>query len=134
MTSVNTYKGSCLCGEVTFSFTAALTDVWFCHCTQCRKNYGTYGTFVGVPRGDLKIQKKRKLRTYQSTTDVTRSFCGTCGSPIAWDKAGLAQIYILAGLIEGKVKAEKGTHIHVQNKGGYYQICDGFPQYKRVPK
>ncbi len=128
------HSGSCQCGAIRFSFGGVLDDIWFCHCTQCRKNYGMYGAFVGTLRENFTINKTRKLRSYKSSADIRRTFCGTCGSPITWDRKGYTRIYVLAGLLDGKVKITHGKHIFTKNKGGYYQICDSLPQYKTVPK
>ncbi|MEN9558741.1 MAG: hypothetical protein RL141_1110 [Candidatus Parcubacteria bacterium] len=127
------HSGSCLCGAVVFSFTGKLDDVWFCHCTQCRKNYGMYGAFVGVPRKSFKINKA-KVTSYRSSADTKRTFCYKCGSPITWDRKGHEGIYVLVGLIEGKVKVMSAKHIFTKDKGAYYEICDQWPKYKTVPK
>ena len=127
------YSGSCLCGAVAFSFTGTLDDVWFCHCTQCRKNYGMYGAFIGVPRKMLKINKAKRT-TYRSSGNTKRTFCHKCGSPITWDREGHDSIYILAGLIDGNTKIVSAKHIFIKNKGTYYEVCDRWPQYKTVPK
>lgn len=128
------HSGSCLCGSVKFSFEGPLDDIWFCHCSQCRKNYGMYGAFVGVLHDSLKINKSKYLNSYRASKDVKRTFCSKCGSPILWDKKGLKYVYILLGLLDEKVNIKKANHIHTKNKGGYYKICDKWPQYKTVPK
>jgi hypothetical protein len=132
--SAHKLKGSCLCGGVSFSITSTLDDVWFCHCTQCRKNYGTYGTFIGIPRKSFSVKTKKKLTSYESSTDTKRSFCAICGSPISWDRKGHERIYIHAGLIDGKVSVKSGKHIFMKDKGAYYKIGDSFPQFKTTPK
>ena len=128
------HSGSCLCGAVKYFFTGSLDDVWFCHCSQCRKNYGMYGAFVGVPRESFSINKTKKSRSYKSSANTTRTFCGVCGSPITWDRKGYSRIYVLAGVLDGKAKITDGKHIFTKDKGGYYKICDSFPQYKTTPK
>ena len=35
-------RGSCECGEVTFSVTGPLSPTFACHCSQCRKTSGHY--------------------------------------------------------------------------------------------
>ena len=43
------YKGSCLCGQITFSVKSFSEKVANCHCTMCRKFHGAvFGTLVGV--------------------------------------------------------------------------------------
>jgi hypothetical protein len=117
------YTGSCLCGATRFSFTGKLDDLYFCHCSQCRKNYGLYGAFAGVVRGALVMEKADKLRAYKSSKNTTRTFCGVCGSPIAWDRADHENIYVLMGALDGKIKTSGAKHIYAKDQGGYYTIC-----------
>lgn len=117
------YTGSCLCGTTRFSFVGKLDDLYFCHCSQCRKNYGLYGAFAGVPRSTFKMTKADALRAYQSSKSTTRTFCGACGSPIAWNRKGYERIHVLMGALNGNIRTSGATHIHADNKGGYYRIC-----------
>lgn len=118
------YTGSCLCGATRFSFVGKLDDLYFCHCSQCRKNYGLYGAFAGVVRGTLVMDKADKLKSWKSSRNTTRSFCGACGSPIAWDRADHERIHVLMGALDGDIRATGAKHIHVKDKGLYYTICE----------
>ncbi len=122
MGNTRKHRGSCLCGAVRFSFEGALDDAYFCHCTQCRKNYGMHGAFVGVARDALIVNKSKTIRTYKSSRSTVRSFCGKCGSPISWDRKGYERIYVCLGLLDGKIAVPKITNLHVRNKGSYYDI------------
>jgi hypothetical protein len=116
------HTGSCLCGATRFSFVGKLDDLYFCHCSQCRKNYGLHGAFAGVARDALVMDKADKLRSYKSSKNTTRSFCGVCGSPIAWDSTDHENIYVLMGALDGNIRTTGAKHIHVKDKGGYYTI------------
>jgi hypothetical protein len=117
-----TYRGSCLCGDVRFSFKGALDDAYFCHCIQCRKNYGMHGAFVGIDRDKLIIENPKSVRAYKSSKTTVRTFCKRCGSPIAWDRKGYKRIYVCMGLLEGKIAPPKIINLHTKNKGAYYEI------------
>ena len=129
-----TYKGSCLCGSVKFTITNLLNEgVCFCHCSQCRKNYGLYGAFVGAPKESLTITGDKNIRWYKSSEKVRRGFCKKCGSALLWKYKESKNIYILAGLIDD-LRTRKGFHIFVKDKGDYYQLHDKLPKFKNVPK
>ena len=117
------YTGGCLCGAVRFSFVGKLDVLYFCHCSQCRKNYGLYGAFAGVIRSALVMNKTDKLQSFQSSRNVTRKFCGVCGSPVIWDRKGDERVYVLMGALDGDIRATGAKHIYVKDKGGYYEIC-----------
>ena len=133
-TTVKTHRGSCGCGAIKFSFTGSLDDVWFCHCSQCRKNYGMYGAFVGALRDSFKINRTKKLLSYKSSSNTTRTFCGNCGASITWDRKGYARVYVLLGLLDEKARIKSAQHIFTKDKGAYYDICDHWPQFKTAPK
>lgn len=128
------HSGSCLCGAVRFSFVGKLDDVWFCHCQACRKNYGMYGAFAGVERAALKLEHDLPLGKTKVKGGADRYFCSGCGSPILWDRPRMARTYVMLGLIEGAAAIEGAQHIFTAEKGSYYEICDGWPQFKSVPK
>ena len=35
------YKGSCLCGEITFEIIGEFESFFLCHCERCRKDTGS---------------------------------------------------------------------------------------------
>jgi hypothetical protein len=116
------HRGMCLCGAVRFSFAGPLDDAYFCHCSQCRKNYGMHGAFVGVARDSFVVNASKTLTSYKSSPGTVRTFCGRCGSPISWDRKGYERIYVSLGLLDGKITVPKITNIHTRNKGAYYTI------------
>jgi hypothetical protein len=115
-------RGTCLCGAVGFSFVGSLDEAYFCHCTQCRKNYGMHGAFVGVDRDALVVTGSKFLTSYRSSRSTVRAFCRRCGSPISWDRKGYERIYLPLGLLDGKITVPKVRNIHTKNKGAYYEI------------
>jgi hypothetical protein len=116
------FRGACLCGDVRVSFKGALDDAYFCHCVQCRKNYGMHGAFVGVERDKLVIENPRKMRLFKSSKSTMRAFCKRCGSPIFWDRNGYERIYVCMGLLDGKIAPRRIANIHTENKGAYYKL------------
>ena len=69
------------------------------------------------------MEESGQLRTYRSSPNTTRSFCGACGSPIAWDRADHENLYVLMGALDGDIRTAGAKNIYVEDKGGYYTIC-----------
>src|SRR3989344_6790105 len=115
-------KGSCLCGKVRFSLAGPYSGLWFCHCTQCRKNYGLYGAFIGVADENAKVKHPENIRWYRSSKEVKRGFCKMCGSPIMWKKKDSTHTFFLPGLIDGRTYMKRGKNIFVKEKGDYYTL------------
>lgn len=122
-------RGSCLCGAVVFESDAPLRPVIACHCTQCRKTSGHFWAATSVPRDELRILRADGLAWYDSSDTARRGFCNRCGASLFWDPAIGDAISIGAGCIDGATGVAVDCHWHVADKGDYYELTDGLPQY-----
>ena len=118
-------RGSCLCGQVTFTARGPLRPVIACHCRQCRKASGHYFAATSAPRDAVDITGE--VAWYQSSEWARRGFCGTCGSTLFWDGPG-ANLSFLAGSLDGPTGLKLSAHIFCADKGDYYELDDGLPQ------
>ena len=128
MKETHLYKGSCLCGAVRFEVAGSLPQPTACHCTQCRKHSGHYEASVDVARSALRIQGSERLTWYQSSANVRRGFCATCGSSLFWDPTHQDWLAVAMGAFDGSTDTTLARHIFVADKGDYYNIADGLPQ------
>ena len=121
-------KGSCLCGRVRFEVTVPLPPPDACHCSQCRKQSGHFFVSTDVPRTALTIEGAENVTWFRSSEKVRRGFCSTCGSALFWDPIYKDRIGIGMGAFEHPTGTRLHIHIHVADKGDYYDITDGLPQ------
>ena len=76
-------KGGCHCGGIQLHFHKHVAQIFFCHCSMCRKIVGsTVNDFVGVALSKLVMTKDSTLAKYRSSNEATRSFCNNCGCSI----------------------------------------------------
>jgi hypothetical protein len=122
------HKGACLCGAVRFVVTGGLGEADACHCTQCRKQSGHFFASANVQREHLKIEGQEKITWYRSSEKVRRGFCSICGSALFWDPIHKDWTSVAMGALEAPTGAKLAMHIHVADKGDYYEIVDGLPQ------
>lgn len=121
--------GSCLCGKVSFQFSAAaVVDGDACHCTQCRKQSGHFWASIDIAKRDLDVTGTECLSWYQSSENVRRGFCSTCGSFLFWDPVFKDRIGVAMGALDKPTGAQLALHIFTADKGDYYTIDDGLPQ------
>ncbi len=120
-----TARGSCLCGAVTYTVTGPLRPVVACHCAQCRKTSGHYVAATSAPRESVAIAGE--VTWYASSDTARRGFCGTCGSSLFWDGAGV-NLSIHAGTLDEAPALAMAGHIFCADKGDYYEINDPLPQ------
>jgi len=122
------HKGSCLCGAVAFEVSGALPGPDACHCSQCRKQTGHFFVSTDVPRSALTVRGGENVTWFHSSEKVRRGFCATCGSALFWDQIEKDWIGIAMGAFESPTGTRLRIHIHVADKGDYYDIADGLPQ------
>ena len=80
-------EGGCLCGAVRYRITGAPRSSSVCFCRSCRLASGapSVGWFV-VAMAQYPLLSGQ-LATFRSSTPVVRSFCATCGTPLAYRHA-----------------------------------------------
>lgn len=87
----NSFKGSCLCGSVTYEYTGEPQVTLHCHCSDCRKTSGTGHSTLSVITEDG-FTTKGNLTFYDRAADsgnrISRGFCGNCGSMIYSKSSG----------------------------------------------
>ncbi len=122
------HKGSCLCGAVTFEVMGDLPPPDACHCSKCRKHSGHVFVSTDVPRAAVTIHGTEHVGWYQSSEKARRGFCTTCGSSLFWDPLFKDWIGVAMGAFDGPTGTRLRIHIHVADKGDYYDLTDGLPQ------
>ncbi len=124
-------RGSCLCGAVRYEIDGALGPIVCCHCSMCRKAQGTaFGTNAPVEASRFRIVAGADvLREYRSSASKSRSFCGTCGSPIHSRHDGRAEVRVRIGTLDTPIEARPVAHIHVASKAEWDVIADALPQH-----
>jgi hypothetical protein len=68
------------------------------------------------------MRKHENLKSFKSSKSTTQTFCGVCGSGIAWARKGYERIYLLVGTLDGTIQIEGGKHIFTEDRGKYYKV------------
>jgi len=123
------YTGGCACGAVRFRSSNKPGPVVACHCSQCRRQTGLYFASVDVALDGLVIDGRETLHWYQSSEAAERGFCRNCGSALFWQRISSDSVSILAGAFDKPSDLAFGYHIYCADKGDFYEINDGLPQY-----
>ena len=123
------HAGSCLCGAITFSIDGELPAPDVCHCRMCRKQSGHCFASTDVPKTALTLSGAESLVWFQSSEQIRRGFCGTCGSTLFWEPSHRDWIAVAMGAFDGPTATTVKMHIFVAQKGDYYTIADGVTQH-----
>ncbi len=124
-------RGSCLCRRVTFAVDGSISELSNCHCTECRKAYGSaFGTVAICKKEDFKyLTGENLISSYKQSERVNRYFCNHCGSPLPIKEDWDPLIGIPAGLLDDNPKVKISEHIFVKYKAPWWEITDKIPQY-----
>ena len=123
------HSGGCLCGAVRFEAVGPLRGFVACHCGQCRKQSGHYPAFTNVPLERFSLTQRDGLSWYRASDSAERGFCRQCGSLLFWKGNGNSHISISGGSFDGPTGLHLDKHIFCADKGDYYEIADGAPQF-----
>ena len=136
MSTQDHYAGSCLCGGIQYEVRGPLGDIIQCHCRRCRKATGTaFATNSPIAKADFYLlQGQQLLKSFTTTTGVSRNFCSECGSPIYSVKADLPDVYRLRiGSLDTTIEQKPNCHFYVSSKAEWEDIHDTLAQYHERP-
>jgi hypothetical protein len=122
--------GSCGCGAVQFTTFGPLRGIVYCHCSQCRKQSGHFFAATNVADSNIEIEGAESITWYSGSEVARRGFCRVCGSALFWKHDELDTISVLAGAFDTPSGLVADSHIFVADKGDYYEIDDGLPQFE----
>ena len=120
------HKGSCLCGDVTFTVSAPPEGASVCHCGQCRRQSGHLWASAYV--SDEAIEVQGPVAWYEASAMARRGFCPRCGSFLFWKAHDEGTMSFALGALDAPTGLRLEKHIFVGDKGDYYDIADGVPQ------
>jgi len=97
--------GSCLCGDIRFSYEGPIGSAAYCHCADCRKCTGSaFNISVALETSNFKIIRGSPTsytKQADSGHELTRHFCSNCGSPIYTSSPKHPdRLYVKAGVID----------------------------------
>lgn len=132
-------KGTCMCGDVSYTSTCLPASLSFCHCKTCRRNTGSaFGAWADLPKSLVEIESFHSQLRRNSSLAI-RSSCSQCGTPLfmeyhaTGDTIGVAAGTIDEGSVVGKL-AGPSSHIFVAEKAAWFTIPDdGLRRYDRFP-
>lgn len=126
-------RGSCLCGEVRWTF-EALAMMSHCHCSICRKIHGSaFATFaMGDASGFAWQAGEAQIGSFESSPGNARSFCTRCGSVVAREISG-GQFSTPAGNLDDDPGIRPMAHIYVGSKAVWHPLTDELPRFDTMP-
>lgn len=124
-----TKTGRCLCGKTSFAYDGPENWRAHCHCESCRRQTASpFTTFMGVPNGQWKWTGDTPS-VYVSSPGVRRSFCSTCGAPVAFEADRFPdEIHFYAALLDNHDDFEPQSHVNWDERVAWVDLSDTLPR------
>ena len=129
--SQDQYTGGCQCGAVRYQFSSSRPGVVNCHCSQCRRTHGHIGAYTNATNENFELIEERGLKWFRASETARRGFCQECGATLFWKGDEENYYGVAAGTIDDATGLKTIGHIFTADKGHYYEIDDGLPQYEQ---
>jgi hypothetical protein len=123
-----TTRGRCLCGAVTWEYDGEERFRLCCHCESCRRATSSpFTSYLGISYDRFRWTGEAP-RTYESSPGVTRSFCGTCGSPMGYESPEFPQeIHLFVASAEDPAALPPMRHVNWSEHLPWIILADGLP-------
>ena len=125
------HGGGCLCGAVRYEVRGKLRDALVCHCSMCQRTHGAPAPYSAARNDDLRLVEARGLKWYRSSENAERGFCQCCGASLFWRPISADYTAIACGTLDQPSGVKSVAHIFLMDKGDYYTLTDGLPQFER---
>jgi len=114
--------GSCLCGEVSFTYKSEPGMFLMCHCTDCQKSTGSpVASIIIVPEDDFSVNGSTS--SYECEAKVTRSFCKICGSQIfSRIESAPGVVAIKTGVLDEQPNIKPNLVCWTKSKPNWFEI------------
>jgi hypothetical protein len=121
---------------VQFAIDGTPTAIELCHCSRCRKAYGSAfaatcyvlaAEFRWTRGADLVATYAAPLR--QTPPQYRHVFCRECGAPLPIVMADRGVVEIPAGVLDDDPGSRPLRHIFAGHKAPWFEITDSLPQY-----
>jgi hypothetical protein len=125
-------QGSCLCGDISYSYGGDITEIAMCHCQQCRKAQGSaFATNMVINEEAFTMtDDNARLKKFESSADKIRAFCSACGSPLySYRKSDPGKLRLRIGTLDTKIDQRANYHAFYASKAEWYEANDSLKKF-----
>ncbi|MHC3127166.1 aldehyde-activating protein [Brevundimonas sp. GN22] len=127
-------SGRCHCGSIHYEMTAEVDHHALCHCTDCRRASGAPAvSWALVKRDNIRISGKPK--SYASSPDAQRLFCGNCGTSLFYLNETIfpGMIDVQSATLDNPDVIPLGGQIQTAERIGWMADLNHLPSFERYP-
>lgn len=127
--------GRCQCGAIRYEVQGEPMHSALCHCEDCRRSAGA--PMVGwalFPESAVKVNGQ-PIR-YKSSENVTRQFCGTCGTGLFYSNPEMfpGMVDIQIGTLDDQSAFPPVLHVQYAEAAPWMEKAHELPKFDRYPE
>jgi hypothetical protein len=133
------FEGGCLCGQVRYRVEAEPLASVACHCRDCQyASGGAEANGVVVPRAGFTLLSGKE-QVYRSKadsgTEVWRSFCPVCGTPLFAGNGAHPEIMVIkVGTMADPSLFKRQVHVWMSSAPPWHLTEPGLPKTEKNPQ
>lgn len=125
------HTGGCHCGQFRITFKGQPTHSAYCHCGDCRRITGAPAAMLISFTDEQITAREGELTSYQSSSQVIRTFCPFCGSSVGYRDDRLPEGYYHVGLFDNPEPLEPAVHAWQSRQISWLSFHDDLPKFSR---
>jgi hypothetical protein len=130
------YKGSCLCGAVSYQFHGPEYVFQYCHCSRCRKFTGSaHATNIIVAPDQFEwLTGADQLGRFEhpEAKHFATCFCRQCGSSLPWEAQSGGAVVIPAGTLDEDPEIRPSQNIFWKDRVAWREAVESLPHYDEL--
>ena len=131
------FRGSCLCGSVTYLVKGTPLAFYHCHCSRCRKAYGGgHASNIRVDSREIEwLSGEEQIKSYKipEAERFRNDFCSQCGSPVPRYFKQHGFLIIPAGSLDHPIDIQPSARIFYGSRAEW-SCSDGLPTFEGMPQ
>jgi hypothetical protein len=128
--SQSVLEGGCLCGALRYRVEGEALVSGICHCRTCRRTASAPMLPFLTFSAERFVLTQGTVADFHSSSGVTRSFCGRCGSPLTYrNEREPEQIDVMTCSLDDPEAFPPTYHVWVSHKLKWERLTDGLSAY-----
>jgi hypothetical protein len=125
-------EGGCLCGGVRYRVAGEARTSAICHCVSCRRASGAQSVAWVVFPSEAFSFVSGDPAEYRSSSGVSRTFCGRCGTSLTYQHDGNADsIDVTTASLDLPDELPPTRHVWLEDKVSWESVNDGLPLFEQ---